>query len=205
MSDQPGYDALAQTYADLIEGAFQSPLEQSAVDAFVVHVRATGLGTEAVDVGCGIGHVTAYLTSAGFAVTAVDPSSGMRDQARQAHPDLVFVDDDASLRTVDLGRTAGVIARYSLIHLTPEAVREALHDWASRLRPGSVVLLAGQSSDEPGVREFDHAVSRAWRWHPDTIVDALTEAGFVEVWRMVSRPAEGFHRFPEFHVCAVRQ
>ena len=205
MSDQPGYDVLAQTYAELIEGAFQSPLEQSAVDAFAVHVRAAGLGTGVVDVGCGIGHVAAYLKTARFAVTAVDPSRGMRDQARQAHPDLDVVDDDASLRTVDLGRAAGVIARYSLIHLAPEAVRETLHDWASRLRPGSVILLAGQSSDEPGVREFDHAVSRAWRWHPDTIVDALAAAGFVEVWRMVSRPAEGFHRFPEFQVCAVRE
>ena len=82
-------------------------------------------------------------------------------------------------------------------------VRAVLTDWARRSRPGTVVLLAGQAADEPGVHEFDHLVARAWRWHPDPVADALRDAGFAERWRTVSRP-DAVHRFPEFHVCAVR-
>ncbi|WP_161894641.1 class I SAM-dependent methyltransferase [Gordonia spumicola] len=196
---------MAQTYADLFVDAFSSPLEQAAVDAFACHVRAGALGGRVVDVGCGVGHVAAHLVATGLAVTAVDPSDGMLAQARRAHPELSFTSDDASLRTVDLASAAGVLARFSLIHVPPDRVRAVLSDWASRLRPSSVVLLAGQSTDEPGVAAFDHAVAPAWRWHPDTIADALADAGFTELWRTVSRPAEGFHRFPEFHVCAERR
>ncbi len=199
---QLGYDAMAETYAQLLPEAFASPIERAAVDAFADHVRDVGLGSTVVDVGCGVGHVAAHLTASGLTVTAVDPSAGMLDQARLAHPDLTFTTDDALLRSVDLSTVAGVLARYSLIHVPPDDVRLALRDWATRLRRGAVVLLAGQSTDDEGVAEFDHAVAPAWRWHPDSIAAALAEAGFAEVWRTVSRPAEGFHRFPEFHLCA---
>ncbi|QRY62121.1 class I SAM-dependent methyltransferase [Gordonia sp. PDNC005] len=201
-AEQLGYDTMAQTYADLIPDTFQSPLEKAAVDAFASEIRGSNLGSTIVDVGCGIGHVAAYLTDAGFTVLAVDPSTGMREQAELAHPDLELSADDASLSTVDLSAVAGVVARYSLIHVAPDGVREALADWASRLPSGACILLAGQSSDEPGVSEFDHAVAPAWRWHPDSIAEAVTDVGFTELWRTVSRPAEGFHRFPEFHLCA---
>lgn len=204
-SEPPGYDAMAQTYADLTPDAFQAPTERAAVDAFAQHVLESQLGRTIVDVGCGTGQVAAYLTDAGFGVTAVDPSVGMLDQARLAHSDITFVQDDATLHSVDLDAAAGVLARFSLIHVTPDRMRNCLHDWATRLRPGAMLLLAGQSTDDPGVEEFDHAVARAWRWHPDTLVAALTAAGFDEVWRTVARPADGFHRFPEFHVCATRR
>ncbi|MGO3328427.1 class I SAM-dependent DNA methyltransferase [Gordonia sp. (in: high G+C Gram-positive bacteria)] len=203
--EKPGYDAMARTYADLIPEAFQSPVERAAVDAFAQHVRSAGVTHAIVDVGCGTGHVAAYLADAGFSVSAVDPSAGMLDQARHSHPGLTFAQDDASLLGVDLSAVAGVLARFSLIHVEPQQVRECLRDWASRLQPGAVLLVACQSTDEPGIEEFDHAVARAWRWHPDSMVDALTDAGFDELWRTVSRPAEGFHRFPELHVCASRR
>ncbi|GAA4642464.1 class I SAM-dependent methyltransferase [Gordonia humi] len=201
---QPGYDAMAAEYARVLPDPFQTPLERGAVDAFAAHVRAADLGPTIVDVGCGTGHIAAHLTTAGFSVTAVDPSAGMLDQARLAYRDLSFTRDDASLGSVDLGAAAGVIARYSLIHVAPEQVRETLRDWAARLRSGSVVLLAGQSTDESGTAPFDHAVAPAWRWHPDEVVRALSDAGFAELWRTVSRPSDGYGRFPEFHVCARR-
>jgi len=204
VTDQPpGYDVMAAEYARVLPDTFQTPLERGAVDTFTAHVRATDLGPTIVDVGCGVGHVAAYLAAAGFSVAAVDPSAGMLHQARLAYPDLAFIRDDASLRSVDLGAAAGVIARYSLIHLAPDRVRETLRDWAARLRPGTVILLAGQSTDEPGIAPFDHAVAPAWRWHPDAIARALSDAGFEERWRTVSRPSGGYSRFPEFHVCAT--
>ena len=92
-----------------------------------------------------------------------------------------------------------MVARFSLIHLSPDDVGEVLTSWRRRLAPGALILVATQSSDERGAHEFDHAVARAWRWHPDTLAGTLVDAGFVELWRTVSRPGPG-HRFPEVHL-----
>ena len=62
-------------------------------------------------------------------------------------------------------------------------------------------LDAGARTD---VEEFDHAVAPAWRWRPDAMAEALAGAGLVERWRLVTRPGDGFHRFPECHLLSAR-
>ena len=76
--------------------------------------------------------------------------------------------------------------------------------WFGRLCDEGHVLVACQGSDDRGVHEFDHAVARAWRWHPDTLTDALSGSGFSEIFRTVSRPASGFQHFPAVHIAARR-
>lgn len=196
---QPGYDSLAQLYADTFPEPFTSPVELAAADAFLAALA----GPRVVDVGCGIGHVAAYLAERGSTVVGVEPSANMLALARAAHPDLDLRAGDAGLLGLDLGRFDGVLARYSLIHLPPDEVRAALTDWHVRLPDGAVLLLAAQSADEEGMHEFDHLVARAWRWHPDALAEAVRDAGFTELWRMISRP-DGLHRFPEVHLAAVK-
>ena len=70
---------------------------------------------------------------------------------------------------------------------------------------GGVALVVGRTTDIPGeVVEFDHAVAPAWRWHPDRLAAVLSDAGFDEVWRTVSRP-DADHRFPGVHLAARRR
>jgi len=200
--DKPGYDVMADAYAELLPEAFSTPLERRVVDAFI------GLLDDAdatvCDIGCGTGHVAGYLRNGGIDVIGVDPSLAMLTHARNTYPDVSFIEDDAWASTVALDDCAGIIARFSVIHVDPEQVPVIFASWFRRLREGSHILVACQSSDDPGAHEFDHAVARAWRWHPDTLADALTSAGFTEVFRTVSRPSEGFHRFPEVHIAARR-
>lgn len=193
---------MADAYAELLPEAFSTPLERRVVDAFIDLLDDPG--AKVCDIGCGTGHVAGYLRDRGTDVVGVDPSWAMLAHARSAYPAVSFIEDDAWASKISLEDCAGVIARFSMIHVDPEHVTEIFASWFGRLREGSHILVACQSSDDPGVHEFDHAVTRAWRWHPDTLANALTSAGFTEVFRTVSRPGEGFHRFPEVHIVAKR-
>ncbi|MGW0018875.1 class I SAM-dependent methyltransferase [Rhodococcus sp. NPDC003382] len=206
--DQPGYDAVADLYADTFPATYTTPLERAVVAAFAESVRDGPADGLVVDVGCGVGHVTADLSSRGLDVVGVDPSREMLRIARDLYPGLRFERDDAHLASTDLGGRgiAAIIARFSLIHVPPSGILDVLAGWASRTSPGAVVAVAAQSTDEAGeVVEFDHAVAPAWRWHPDRLAESLAAAGFDEMWRTVSRPDTGYHRFPEVHLVARRR
>jgi trans-aconitate methyltransferase len=198
---QPGYDALADRYAAMFPEPYQTPFERHAVAAFVEVIRLPG---SVVDVGCGPGHVTNDLARRGLDVIGCDPSAAMLALARGAYPHLRFVDDDATLTHI-AEPIAAIIARFSLIHLPPESVIATFQTWAARLRPGTPVLIAVQSSDTPGpATPFDHAVAPAWRWHADELSRVLAVAGFDEAWRLVNRP-DDVHRFPGVHTLAHRR
>lgn len=198
---QPGYDALADTYAEMFPDPYQYPIERHAAAAFAE--AAAGRAGHTVDVGCGLGHVAADLAGRGLDVIGVDPSPGMLAHARQQHPELPFVDGDASLDALPDGPIAAILARFSLIHVEPAAVRGAVRTWSRRVTAGTPVLVAFQAADEPGPPlAFDHAVAPAWRWHPDEFARVLAEAGFEEAWRIVFRDKD--YRFPMAQVLAVR-
>lgn len=204
----PGYDSMADEYERAFPEPFRTPLERHAVGAFVDSVKESGVSGQVVDVGCGTGHVTTVLREAGLPVTGVDPSEAMVGIARESHPDVPFevIGPDAGQWTAlaeghDL---AGVLARFSLIHVPPERVPAVLESWAERMPEGGVVMLAFQAMDRGrAVVSFDHAVAPAWRWHPEVMADHLLRAGFREVWHSMSRPDDE-HRFPECHLLAVR-
>lgn len=198
---QPGYDALADQYAAMFPEPYQTPFERHAVEAFTEVIRMPG---SVVDVGCGPGHVTHDLANRGLDAIGCDPSAAMLALARNAYPQLRFIDDDATLTHVD-DPIAAILARFSLIHLPPDRVDAVLRSWASRLRPDTPVLIAVQSSDTPGpATPFDHAVAPAWRWPADELSRVLSSAGFDEDWRLINRP-DGVHRFPGVHILAHRR
>ncbi|MDO4918109.1 trans-aconitate 2-methyltransferase [Kocuria sp.] len=220
---QPGYDRLAAQYSEAFPDAFRTPLERHAVEAFADQVALSGLTGPVVDVGCGTGHVTAALADRGLPVIGVDPSEAMLEIARAAHPGVTFVNGTADPRTWDAAladgladaaaggapggevRPAAVLARYSLIHVTPDRVPGIVRSWAERLPVGGLVLTAFQSVDGGrAVVSFDHAVAPAWRWHPEVMADHVLYAGLTEQWRILSRP-DTEHRFPECHVLAAKE
>src|SRR5262245_31150726 len=172
---QPGYEALADRYAAMFPGPYQSPIEQHAVAAFVARIHSAGA---VVDVGCGLGHVAADLARRGLDVIGCDPSPAMLAIGRDTYPQTAFSANNATL-TGDTDPIAAIIARFSLIHIQPDEVNDFFRRWADRLRPETPVLIASQSSDIPGpATQFDHAVAPAWRWHPDELSRVLADSGF---------------------------
>lgn len=202
---QPGYDALAELYAATFPSPYLTPIEEHAVAAFADTVRDSRLDGVVVDVGCGLGQVTADLARRGLTVLGLDPSEGMLAFARRDHPALDFSVGDSTLESIDADVTiAAIIARFSLIHSDPSVVPEIMRNWANRVPVGGVVLAACQMSEDAEVVEFDHTVAAAWRWHPDRLSAELSAAGFDEVWRIIARP-DADHRFPDVHLLARRR
>jgi SAM-dependent methyltransferase len=199
---QNGYNGMAEQYADTFPTAYQSAVEEQAVAAFVE--LAGELDGVTVDVGCGLGHVTADLVARGLDAVGCDPSVGMLHHARRSHPDLHLIEGDATLAALPENcRIAAIIARFSLIHIEPPKVAEVLGLWSTRLDEGAPVLIAFQACDEPGPPiPFDHAVAPAWRWHPDEFTRLLEENGFAEERRIVYRDSS--YRFPMANLFARR-
>ncbi|MFI7043332.1 class I SAM-dependent DNA methyltransferase [Streptosporangium sandarakinum] len=198
------YDAVADTYAELISPKFAStPLVRAMITPFAELVRATG--GRVADLGCGPGHVTAHLSALGLDVFGVDLSTEMVALARRTHPELRF--EEGSMFALDLPDEAlgGVLANYSIIHTPPERVPEMLAEFSRVLAPGGHLLVAFQAHEDPSAapEAFDHTVALAYRWSPDHVSCLLREAGIAEVARMVISPDEDEKRgFPQAFVLA---
>ncbi|PTR21881.1 methyltransferase family protein [Rhodococcus sp. OK519] len=203
--EQPGYDALANLYAETFPNPYLTPLERQVIAAFADLVQESPTEGVVLDVGCGTGDVTADLADKGLDVLGIDPSIEMLSIARRKYPHLDFIHGDAHLDELPDVTIRAILARFSLIHIPPSEVAAVLDYWSTRISSGALVVVACQSTDAAGeVIEFDHVVARAWRWHPDRLAATLADAGFDEVWRTVSRP-DANHRFPEVHLVARRR
>lgn len=203
--EQPGYDALAQLYADSFPTPYQCAVERHAVEAFADEVREHDPSATVFDVGCGIGHVTADLVRWGVRTVGLEPSNGMRTIAMRTHPECHFIDDDALLTRAAADIECGaILARFSLIHVPPDELPDVLAAWATRLASGAPVLIGTQASLSADTIAFDHRVAPAWRWHPDALARMLFDAGFDEAWRLIAQ-ADDTHRFPELHLMARRR
>ena len=126
MSVQPGYNELAYVYDEAFPTGYTSAAERHAVAIFVEDLLTTGPSGPVMDVGCGAGHIAYDLSSRGLDVVGVDPSTEMLALAQQRYPDLSWVLGDATLAQLTEGYPglAGIIARFSLIHVAPRHYRE---------------------------------------------------------------------------------
>lgn len=106
--------------------------------------------------------------------------------ARATYPQVRY--EVGSLTDLDLpdGSVAGLLAWYSLIHLTPTAFDDALAGLRRLVPPGGTVVLGLVDGDDLG--PFDHKVITAYRWPADEVARRLARAGFVEIDRE-RRPA----------------
>lgn len=80
---QTSYDRVAADYtAHIADELAGKPLDRALLLAFAEQVRPLG---PVADLGCGPGHVAAFLAEAGVAVEGIDYSSGMVAQAARRY------------------------------------------------------------------------------------------------------------------------
>jgi SAM-dependent methyltransferase len=172
------------------------PLERAMLTAFAELVQAQNAGPVA-DLGCGPGQLTAHLHALGLTAFGIDLSAEMVALARRAHPDLRF--DEGSMTALDLadGVLGGILASYSIIHTPPRLLPVVFTEFQRVLAPGGHLLLGFFAGDDPRPREFDHKVTLAYRWSPDSLAELLRQAGFVEVARLRREPHEGERQFQQ--------
>lgn len=198
------YDAVADLYASMFNDILETlPLERALLTAFADLVRAGG-SRPVADVGCGPGHLTAHLRSLGLTVFGIDLSPEMIALARKAHPDLRF--DEGSMTAMDLadGELGGILSHFSTIHTPPGDLPDVLTEFHRVLAPGGHLLLGFFPGDDPEPQAFDHRVTVAYRWSPDSLAELLRRAGFTELGRLRREPLEN-ERFRAGHLLVRRE
>ncbi len=177
------YDAVAAAYAEsLVDELSNLPFETWLLDRVLAHAD----GRPVLEVGCGPGHVTAYLADGGAEAMGVDLSPAMVSEARRRFPGASYAVGD--LRR--LGRPAAspgwaaVLGWYGLIHFAPAELPEAVAALARPLVPGGWLALAMHAGSE--VRHvdqwFDHDVDLDVVLHePVSVVGVVEAAGLVDV------------------------
>lgn len=129
-----------------------------------------------LDVGCGPGHWTNWLSEQGMDVEGLDPTPEFVGDAQKRFPDVRFREGLAEQLDVAESSLAGILAWYSLIHVQPDRVPGAFAEFARATKPGGGLLVG--FFDGPEIEPFDHAITTAYFWPIDRLSRAIEEAGF---------------------------
>jgi ubiquinone/menaquinone biosynthesis C-methylase UbiE len=181
------YDSAAAKYAEhLYHELDGKPLDRHLLNRFA---EAIEQGGSVADLGCGPGHVTAYLHRQGVRAFGVDLSPGMIEQAKRLSPAIDFRVGD--MRSLDLPdrSVSGIIAFYSIVHFTIDETRDVMRECHRVVvRDGPMLLAFHVGSETNHVDDMWGApVMLDFRFHPvSKVIGALQETGF-EVTENVER------------------
>ena len=195
-------DAGAGTDAVAVRSAYSSRAAEYAAalgstnavhpaDLGLVSRWADELDGPVLDLGCGPGHWTAFLAGrgghsgrdghsghaplGGLDVTGIDPVPAFVEHARRMYPGVHYETGSAEDLRADDASLGGVLAWYSLIHHSPDAIDGPLREIARVLRPGGRLLVGFFEAEALG--PFEHAVVTAWRWPVAELAARLEAAG----------------------------
>ena len=177
------YSTVAKTYAAELD----DEMERLPFERWLLNQVAFDAPGPIADVGCGPGHVTAWLVDEGYDATGFDLTPAMIEQAQERHPEVIY--EVADLRRMLKPRTADgwgvVLAFYSLIHFAPSELRGAIDALARTLAPGGTLLLGLHAG--PELKHMD-----SWWEHegldldfvlhdPEQVIAQVEAAGLTDV------------------------
>lgn len=147
-----------------------------------------------LDVGSGTGRWAGHLAGLGHQVEGLEPATRLVELARQTHPSVTFHHGSIADLSGSPKRWSGILAWYSIIHLGPDELPEALASLHGVLEEGGLLLMSFFSG--PRLEPMPHPVATAYRWPLPEITQVLEHAGF---------KVTGSHwdpRFPHAHLTA---
>ncbi|HEX6869575.1 MAG TPA: class I SAM-dependent methyltransferase [Micromonosporaceae bacterium] len=196
------YDRVAQRYADEFGGELAGkPLDRALLTCLSELVRGLDESPGTVgDLGCGPGHVAAYLAGLGTATVAVDLSPAMIEVGRASHPGVQFRVGSLLALPITDGELSGAVAFYSIIHLRAEDRPISYAEMARVIRPGGWLLVAFHVSFAGGEPGWTMHADQWWGervdldFHyldPAEVAAGLTAAGFEVMARTNRQPWPG--------------
>jgi len=182
------YDAIAGEYLR----TFGDELTAKPLDRALLAMIAQQVGPAAPvgDVGCGPGHVAAFMAGQGTKTVGIDLSGQMVEVGRRNFPSVEFRQGDFLSLPAGDAEFAAVVALYSIIHLTTEELPAALREFRRVLRPSGLLLLAFHVGDEVHHRSewFGREVELDFRFfEPTEVAELLEQSGFIVDVRLVRR------------------
>jgi SAM-dependent methyltransferase len=204
------YDLVAKRYAEEIG----DELKDKPVDRAWLNLMAElTTGGLLADVGCGPGHVTAYLAGQGARVVGIDISRGMIEVAASTYQGIDFEFGSLLALPAGDGQWAGAVCPYSIIHLEPEQRPIAFAELARVIAPGGWLLLSFHIDDAAhGTGEIER-IDEWWgekvelEFHyldPEMIADEVERQGFAVMAVTRRRPFPGEHPSRRCHLLARR-
>ena len=145
-------------------------------DRRVIEPWADTVHGKILDVGSGTGRWTGHLAALGHTVEGVEPAKEFVDLARENHPSVHFrLASIADLDGTD-ERWGGILAWYSLIHMGPDELPEALAALYRTIEANGGILLSFFTG--PRLAEIDHPATAAYLWPMEDMSRALEKTGF---------------------------
>jgi SAM-dependent methyltransferase len=138
------YDEVASAYAaTFLHELDHKPFDREILTRFAAATRRGSEGGHPVcDLGCGPGHIGAFLAATGVHVVGIDLSAGMVAQARLSYPALSFFQGNMTALATPDDTFTGIVCFYALIHVPRSQVATALSEMARVLVPGGALLVA---------------------------------------------------------------
>jgi SAM-dependent methyltransferase len=187
MGTRRSYDLVAARYAaELGDELAGKPLDRALLD--VVAELADGL---VLDVGCGPGHVGAYLAER-VPVVGVDLSPQMC-----THAAIPTCAGDMTALPFRSRSISALICLYAVIHLDAEQRARAYNEFARVLRPGGYALVAFHVRDAETQAGQEKTLTEWWGGEvdltfrfldPDVETRAMAEAGLTVTARLDRAP-----------------
>ena len=168
-------EAYAKRSAEYIT-LFGSIEAAAEFDCEYVLAWAQGIDGCIIDIGCGPGQWTSYLSERGSAVEGVDPVAEFIDHARRQHPGVTYRTGRADRLGVENASLGGVLAWFSLIHTCPDQIGVPLTEFARCIRPDGGLAIG--FFEGPELVPFDHAVTTAYFWPVGLLASRVEQAGF---------------------------
>ncbi|MFI0482726.1 class I SAM-dependent methyltransferase [Actinomadura sp. 9N215] len=179
------YDTVAEKYAARFRDELAAkPLDRALLASLV---EQTPPGAPLADLGCGPGHVAAWIAGTGAAAVGIDLSAAMVSAGRRAYPDVEFREGDLLALPAADGEFGSAVAFYSIIHLAPSELPRAFAEVHRTLRPSGLFLVAFHVGTQ--VRHLDewwgHEVHLDFQFlEPAHVAGLLEDAGFAVEMRM---------------------
>jgi ubiquinone/menaquinone biosynthesis C-methylase UbiE len=182
------YDRVAEPYARAFAGELRhKPFDCLFLDSVAATLRGKG---PVVELGCGPGHVAAYLHERGVDVTGTDLSPRMVGQAQGLFPAVPFRTLDMLQLDLPDDSVRGLVAFYAIVNFDLAQVDIALREMRRVLTPGGLLAMSFHAGQETHHVEelLGCRVSMDFRFFDPADMEARLQRAGLVVDEMTVRP-----------------
>lgn len=156
------YNAIADFY---VEEANLDHEDKTYLDSFLETVS----GNKILDLGCGPGILSKYLSNLGYDVTGVDFAEKMISIARELAPKTKFIVSDIARLELD-DKFDGIVLAHFLVHFSEEENIRILNKLHNFMNPDASLFIQFAANLTPGIQDEpldDTGELKMWRYSYD--------------------------------------